>query len=243
MKTLSKTILTVLATGVISCGLLTQQAQAISVPLFTDTLYNLSNTPGETLTIGDKVFSGFSFQSNGLTGFDAHNIHVTASFVGGIYFLDYTGGFGILSAGPTGFPLPDLLLKYTVTATAGQIIMIDQQYTGSAQPTGGAFLAIDETVSVGGVIVGNSHLDALDLSDPFAESGDNLNIVPGQTSLNVIKDIGMGITSATGGFVTVSDVQQSFHQTVPDGGSAVALLGIALAGIEGARRIFRARKA
>ena len=30
---------------------------------------------------------------------------------------------------------------------------------------------------------------------------------------------------------------------VPDGGSAVALLGIALAGIEGARRIFRARKA
>ena len=30
--------------------------------------------------------------------------------------------------------------------------------------------------------------------------------------------------------------------TVPDGGSAVALLGIALAGIEGVRRIFRARK-
>jgi hypothetical protein len=29
---------------------------------------------------------------------------------------------------------------------------------------------------------------------------------------------------------------------VPDGGSAVALLGIALAGIEGARRLFRARK-
>jgi hypothetical protein len=30
---------------------------------------------------------------------------------------------------------------------------------------------------------------------------------------------------------------------VPDGGSAVALLGIALAGIEGARRVIRARKA
>jgi hypothetical protein len=31
--------------------------------------------------------------------------------------------------------------------------------------------------------------------------------------------------------------------TVPEGGSALALLGIALAGIEGARRVFRARKA
>jgi hypothetical protein len=32
-----------------------------------------------------------------------------------------------------------------------------------------------------------------------------------------------------GSFVTISDVEQSFHQTVPEGGSAVALLGIALA--------------
>jgi VPDSG-CTERM motif len=35
----------------------------------------------------------------------------------------------------------------------------------------------------------------------------------------------------------------SSTSTVPDGGSAVALLGIALAGIEGARRMIRARKA
>jgi hypothetical protein len=57
----------------------------------------------------------------------------------------------------------------------------------------------------------------------FTLTLNNLSITPGNSSY-----VTGAITAAT---------------TVPDGGSAVALLGVALAGIEGARRIFRARKA
>jgi hypothetical protein len=239
MKTLSKTILSVLATGVISCGLLSQQAQALT----SDSLLNLQ-TNGGTLAVGDKVFSNFSFVNTGLSSFNAAGIIVTASFVGGVYYLDYAGNMSLASATPG---IADLLLNYTVTATAGQIVTIDQFYTGGADtiPPGGTGLALNitETARTGPLILGVSHLNLVDMSDPFAEAGDLLDINPPQTTLDVTKDIAFAITNATGGFVTVSDVQQSFHQTVPDGGSAVALLGIALAGIEGARRVLRARKA
>ena len=240
MKTLSKTILTVLATGVISCGLLTQQAQAGAI-LFTDNLQHLVDTQG-SIGIGDKVFNNFDFTTGGLTGFNASGVIVTATVDNtGTYFLTYTGTLGGLVSA-TGPAVADLLLRYTVTATAGQIGLIDQQYTGGIAPLGAGFLTIDETASFGGTVFGNSHLEINDFSDPPVETGDNLIINPAQTILNVQKDIGYFITAATGGVVSVSIVAQSFHQTVPDGGSAVALLGIALAGIEGARRIFRARK-
>jgi hypothetical protein len=239
MKTLSKTILTVLATSVISCALLSQQAQATPVPLFTDNLAHLSANTSNSITIGDKVFNGFSFTENGLSGFDASGVIVTASFdaATGTYFLTYTGTFGALVG--SGGSVADLLLNYTVTATAGQISMIDQQFTGGNAPAGSGFVTVDETAAFGGIVFGHSHLEINDFSDPPIE-GDQLIIDPAQTILNVTKDIGYGLVAT--GLVSLSSVQQSFHQTVPDGGSAVALLGIALAGIEGARRIFRARK-
>ncbi len=240
MKTLSKTILTVLATGIISCGLLSQQAQAVVVVPSFDTLADLSANPNNSIRIGDKVFSNFSFVATNLTLFDANLIIVTASFdpITGTYFLTYGGN---ISATGIGAFAGDLLLNYRVTATAGSIFMIDQLYTGSATP--GSFLAIDETARVGASVVAHSHLDFIlpgDFSDPPAEANDVLDINPPQSVLNITKDI--ALSGPVAGFVTVSQVSQSFHQTVPDGGSAVALLGIALAGIEGARRILRARK-
>jgi len=240
MKTPSKTILAVLASGLLSCGLLSQQAQALTLIPFTDNLQHLQDTQG-SIAIGDKIFNGFSFATNGLTGFDASGVIVTASFdATGTYFLTYTGTLGALNTATPA--IADLLLNYTVTATAGQIVMIDQNFTGGNAPLGSGFVTVDETASVGGIVVANSHLEINDFSDPPIE-GDNLIINPGQTVLNVSKDIGYGVIAATGGLVSVSRVQQSFHQTVPDGGSAVALLGIALAGIEGVRRLVRTRKA
>jgi hypothetical protein len=47
---------------------------------------------------------------------------------------------------------------------------------------------------------------------------------------------GAGLNSTVNGFVSAPNA-------LPDGGSAVTLLGIALAGIEGARRLLRTRKA
>ena len=208
------------------------------VPAYTADLASLVANNG-TLTIGDKIFSNFDYLATNLTSFDPSKITVTASVdMDGVYYLTYAGNISLVSgSGPV---TADLLLNYTVTATAGQIVMIDQYYAGSAQGTNGAFLAVDETARVGPVVVANSHLMVGDLSDPPAEfgiGGDNLNINPGQTTLDVTKDISLGLVD--GGLITISKVAQSFHQGVPDGGSTVALLGIALAAVEGVRWTLR----
>lgn len=206
----------------------------------TSTLAALSD--GGSLSIGDKVFSGFNFQADGLTSFNAANINVTASIgTDGVYYLTWSGNMTLSTLASAAPVSADLKLNYIVTATAGQIHMIDQSYTGGM--TGGrGSLSIAETVatgSFGGPIVANSHLDLNDMSDPSAEVGgqnivgDNLNVDPAQSVLYVTKDINFSAISlgdlAT---VTVSQVSQSFHQTaVPDGGMTLALLGAGISGL------------
>jgi hypothetical protein len=190
----------------------------------TDTLQHLASSGG-SLQIGDKIFSNFSFHESGLTSFDPSQIQVTVSFDSGVYYLTWAGNMSLVAG--QGAPVTaDLLLNYRVTATAGQVDMIDQYYTGSVQPAGNAFLAIDETVhdpANGEQVVAHSHLDGSDFGDPFAEPGDNLNINPGLSVLDVTKDISMGIVN--GGFVTISEVRQSFHQTaIPEPATAVLLI-------------------
>ncbi len=190
----------------------------------TDTLENLVNT-GESLMIGDKTFSNFDYFASGLTNFDPSQIRVTASFSNGIYYLTWAGNMSLVSSGPA---TADLVLNYRITTSSGLINMIDQSYTGSAQPSTGSFLSIDETArDTSGTVVANGHLDAHDLSDPFSEAGDNLNVNPPQQVLDVTKDLGFGIVN--GGFVTISQVSQSFHQ-VPEPGSIV-LFGLGLIGV------------
>lgn len=217
--------------SLIAAGLIASAGQASAQT--TDNLAHLVATNG-SLTIGDKVFSDFSFLATGLTSFNASQIQVTASFSGGIYYLTWAGNMSLVANGPAS---ADLLLNYTVTALGGQIDMIDQFYTGSAQPAGGAFLSVDETVrDAQGNLVANSHLQADDLSDPFAEAGDDLFINPGQSVLHVTKDIGFGILTSSGGFVTISSVSQSFHQVPEAGTTAMLAVGAALAGIAAFRR-------
>jgi hypothetical protein len=202
---------------------LASQAQAGSpASPTTDTLQHLVDVGG-SLTIGDKIFSDFTFQTSGLTNFDPSQIQVTASVAGGIYFLTWAGNISLVNNGASAVTA-DLLLKYTVTATAGQISMIDQMYSGRAtQP--GSFIAVDETVRVGDIILANSHLNATDLADPFAEAGDHLNVNPAQTTLHVTKDISFG--SLSQGSITITEVSQSFHQ-IPEA-ATTALLGFGMA--------------
>jgi len=190
-----------------------------------DTLQDLVQTNG-SLAIGDKVFNNFDFFASGLTGFDPSQIRVTASFSNGNYFLTWDGKMSLVSGGSA---TSDLLLGYTVTATDGAIDELDASFTGSAQPTGGSFLALDETVrDTQGVVLGTMHLDANHTSA-------TLNIDPAQTSLNITKDLGFGIID--GGFVTVSEISQSIHQVVPEANSVILFgTGLALLGIVSIRR-------
>ena len=189
---------------------------------FTDSLSDLANNHG-SLTIGDKIFSGFSFQAVNLSGFDASHITVTASIgTGGVDYLTFGGN--MLLAG-TSFATADLLLGYSVTATHGAISMIDQLYTGGAQD--GAIL-INETATSAGAPTAHSQLSVNDVSDPNIypdgpfDTGelDLLGVTPPQTTIDVTKDIAFSILDATGENVDISSVslvQQSFHQVpVPE---------------------------
>ena len=192
----------------------------------TDNLQHLADTGG-SLTIGDKTFSNFDFLASGLTSFDASQIQVTASLSDSTYFLTWAGNISLVSGG--GPVSAELLLNYRVTASTGLITAIDQSYTGSAQPPGGAFLAIDETIrDINGALVANSHLDGNDLSDPSAEPGDNLNINPGQPIIDVTKDIAFGIIDS--GFVTISEIRQSFQQIPESGTTFLLVVGFGIVG-------------
>ena len=189
------------------------------------TLANLAN--GGTLSIDDKIFSGFSYLPSGLTSFDPNQIIVTATESGGIDYLTWSGNISFLSGGVA---TADLKLNYIVTANTGTINMIDQAYTGSAI---NGFLAVDETAATGafgGMVVGYSHLEVGDFTDPPAETvqGDNLIINPSQSVLYVTKDIALAVISPNGGSITIDQVEQSFHQ-VPE--PSAMLLGSLGAGL------------
>ena len=180
-----------------------------------DTLQDLTTTGG-TLQIGDKIFSNFSFLENGLTSFDSSKIQVTVSVANGVDYLTWDGNMSLVSGSGTGPVTADLLLKYSVTATSGAIDAIDASYTGSVQPAGGAFVAIDETArDANGNVVGSTHLDGQDKSDTFS-------INSPQSSLAVTKDITFGISN--GGLASASEVIQSFHQLAIPEPSTLSLL-------------------
>ena len=154
---------------------------------------------------------------------------------------------GIANTG-TGNLWGDLLLQYTVTASAGRIDSIGQAYTPDGTPAQGT-ISIGETVrNNANVTTAVSRLDITDLSDPLPEFGDDLIVNPSEIVLHVTKDIFFfavaPVAPETANFVGLSQVKQSFHQTtvpnggttVPDGGTTVMMLGAALSGLVLLRR-------
>jgi hypothetical protein len=186
-----------------------------------DNLQDLATNHG-SLTIGDKTFSNFSFTEDGLTSFDPSKIQVTASVNNGTYYLTWDGNMSLTTSSGSGAASADLVLKYTVTATAGVIDALDASFTGSVQPNGGAFIAIDETArDPNGNVVGSTHLDDQHNSNTFP-------INPPQSQLSVTKDISFGVSN--GGFATASEVQQSFHQVPEPASIGLFLAGFAMTG-------------
>jgi hypothetical protein len=88
-------------------------------------------------------------------------------------------------------------------------------------------LAVDETVSTssGGVpIVASSHLD---INTPSQTQGPTLNVNPAQSVLYVTKDISFAVIPPVGaaGNVTITEVEQSFHQVPEPGTMLLGSLG------------------
>lgn len=193
---------------------------------------------GGSITIGDKTFSDFGFASGQFQASDA-TVEATVD-VGGIYHLTFSGPF--LSVGMTP---SDLSLRYSVATTTGLplIYAIDQAFELTSSGTGGMVL-IGETVrrdSFVGAMVAQSSLahvagspDMDDFEDPVAEplTGDQLNISPALNKVYVTKDVFM--MGLRGGTVGPTKLIQSFHQlptNVPEAGSTMALMVLALGGL------------
>jgi len=213
-----KTLITIV--GAVAMVAMIQTAQA------SITLGQLVSSGG-SITVGDKTFSNFGYDATladaSALSSQAAGLIVTADIVNGIYYLDFNGGLAVDNLLGSGNLLGDLKLTYTVTAANPNLItMIDQNYTVNALPGSGQII-IGETVrNPLGEIKGNSTLtlNPLDLSDPLTEPGDNLVISPGQSQLLVTKDI--LIAAFAGQLVGLSDVEQSFHQAVPEPTTIIA---------------------
>lgn len=214
-------------------AVLSTTASAITIGSLEDLATN-----GGSLTIGDKTYSDFSYAANGLQDFVPANIAVRAKVVDGIYLLVWAGNISVATPDFITPATASLSLFYTVTASGGQISSIDQIIAAGVSGGTGT-IKVEETVTnAGGQTVGNSSVSLVDISDPSAEASDHLDINPGLSQLRVGTVISLEVVADRGelGLVSVSVIQQSFHQTVPDGGSGLALLGASLLGLAFFRR-------
>jgi hypothetical protein len=204
MKTLSKTILTVLATGFLSCTLLCQNAGAVPIT-------------------GSVDMSGTAFLNNVALGSATATTGYMGVTVGGIPTGAFTGTFGdsvtwsVFGWNPSTTPVSPLWhymdagTGFTYTFNLGSVSVMSQSNT---------FLNL----------LGSGTLFITGPGSPYDAAGTS-----GVWSFT--------ISNPTGGpHDTFAFTFANSQTAVPDSGSAVALLGIALAGIEGVRRALRARK-
>jgi len=191
MKNLTKTILVMLATGVLSCAVFSQQAQATAIT-------------------GDIQFAGE-------THFDTNSL-ATATTVITWFDVFHNAGFSSVTSS-TG--------DFAGIAPGTQATMAQPWIFNPSTPTPGLW-------SVGGF-----SYDLL-TSTIVTQNANTLHV----TGTGIVSGNGFDPTSMDWSFTTQSAgghtrVNFSFSANgvaVPDGGSAVALLGLALVGIEALRR-------
>ena len=196
MKTPLKTILTVLIIGLVSCGLFSQQAQAVPI------VGGISLAGGYTTNTGDV---------NTATAFTSFPSVFVISVSG-----SYTGvgtGLGTPAVTMNGFtfnPFSGAITPLWTFVSAGNTYSFDLTALTSRQQTGNNTLTLFGT--------GTLHITG------FTDTPGNWNFTANQFGDTFSFSSSNGAVAA------------------PDSGSAVALLGIALAGIEGVRRVLRARR-
>jgi hypothetical protein len=191
MKTPSKTILTLLVIGVVSCGLFSQQAQAVPI------------TGGISLAGLYATNTGNLNNATAFTSFMAVVTSVSGSYTGVPF------GTSVTMNPFTFSPFSSSVTPLWTFMFAAKTYSFDLTVLSSVLQPG------DDTLTLKGT--GTLHIT-------------NFDPTPGTWVFTANqKNDTFSFSSSNG--------------TVPDSGSAVALLGIALAGIEGVRRALRARRA
>ena len=192
MKNLTKT-LTVLAVGLLSCGLFCQQAKAIT---------------------GDIEFAG-SAKASGASGTGT----TTIAFAPNWHVIATDGDYSAVTVGTAA-----KFFKFSFTgtgtgATLTAAVIPQWSFTFGGNTYTFNLLALTSGTVVSGAMeftgTGTVFVNGVDSAATWALDG----------------------TSRTGFTFTLSS---STTSAVPDGGSAVALLGIALVGVEALRRKFKA---
>jgi hypothetical protein len=191
MKTPLKTSLTLLIIGLVSCGLFSQQAQAVPI------------VGGISLA---GVYSTNTGNLNTATAFTSFGAVVTS--VSGSY---------------TGVP-------FGTSVTMNPFSF--NPFSSSVTPLWTFMFS------------GSTYSFDLTVLSSILQPGDDTLTLKGTGTLHITN-----FTDTPGSWVFTANQKSdtfsfsSSNGTVPDSGSAVALLGIALAGIEGVRRALRARRA
>jgi len=197
MKTPSKTILTILIIGLLSCGLFSQQAQA------------------------GPIVGGISLAGTYVT--NTGNLNTATAFTSFPVVLVFSVS-GSYTGVPTGLSSPVVTMTPFTFNPLNFSTPINPLWTF--------------------MFAGNTYSFDLTVLSSRLQPGDNTLTLKGTGTLNIT-----GFDPTPGDWVFTANQRSdtfsfsSSNGAVPDSGSAVALLGIALAGIEGVRRALRARRA
>jgi hypothetical protein len=215
MKNISKTTLAILATSFISCALFSQQAHATPLPPGGTVVPGLGTgqpPPGSTL-VASLLAQSFSTPTFSGTVDSWVYSGDPANPNGGLDFVYVVHNSGTSS---------DAIMSIGIGSLGGFLTDVVQDINGVSFP------AVDARRSGSGNVVNF-----------------DFELIPGtQTYFLVIRTDATTYHTDTVGIVDHSGTSANalLPGTAPDGGTTVALLGIALGGLEGVRRIFRARK-
>jgi hypothetical protein len=187
--------------------------------------------PGASIQVGDKLFSNFGWNSATIpsAGVNVQAIDQSNPLFVGNYGIDIQGSFTQFGPGTI-----DADLTYKVSVIGSQRISdVHQVVNGGG--IGDFVASVSEVLlsAPNGVTLGSLFNGASSTGNFQVGSAD---IVPPVSQLWVNKDINL-LVGPNGVTASISDIQQTFSQTgTPDGGMTLALLGIALLGVEGLRR-------
>ena len=190
------------------------------------TLGDLITSPNNTITVGDKIFGDFKFQT--ACPLTASQIAVsTVQYNQWHYALVFTGPL-MASDGMA----CDFMLGYSVSVAPGFSQYPIKSISLSFVPTvlgSGGLIGIGESVYTGGFGIGGiaqASVGLTDFEDPPGEPAqmDVLNVTPPATKLWVLKDVYVQANQGVGNAVGATIITQDFQEVPEPAQTATAVL-------------------